>query len=173
MRSARFLALAIALASSLFAAVAASTEGTVAAGRPWQPGESLCVMLGPGDFTPIAGLAIAAPEDNDDGAGGHYCLYTPGRYPIKGGIEFDAFVGADPETTYATVIGETGRGVDARLPGADASSITLSDRVTTSIAVRRGALVFAISLPQSAQAETELRRLAVLVLSRAAKAIAG
>lgn len=170
MGSSRILTVVIAASGWLAGVTASGVEGGLATGRVWQPGESLCVLLGPGDFMSPAGLEIAAPEDNGDGAGGHYCLYTPGRYPIKGGIEFDAFLGPDAEVTFANVAGGTASGVDAKLPGADASTLSLGGAVTTSIVVRRGALVFAISLPQGEWAEAELRRLAALVLSRAGKA---
>ena len=137
-----------------------------------QPGETLCGLLGPGDFAAVGLVGAGVPTLNGDGTTEAYCVYA-GKSSGTGGIEFDAFAGttADAPGTYQTVVGEGRGGQDAAslLPGADAAAINLaSDGGSAVIAVRAGKLVFAIGFPASDRAKSQLTTLAQLVLERAA-----
>jgi hypothetical protein len=105
--------------------------------------------VGPGD-----------PNPNE----GAYCTYTR-AYASEGGIELDIFYPAD-HGVYQTVVGEgSGRGRPSGLSAVDESS--LDDQGNPAeISVRRGTLVFALTIPGGSRAHDQLASLATTVLSR-------
>lgn len=136
-------------------------------GHAWSEGESLCVLLGPGDFPEIPG--VTTPDDQSDTPGDHYCTYTPGIYPSQGGVELDVFVGPDAEATYDAAVGEVPAGAKPTgLAGVDASAMSLAPASGSAfLVVRRGTLVFVLALPQGPDVGQQLKALGRLVLKRA------
>ena len=152
---------------------ATSTVSGASLGGAVQPGETLCGLLGPGDFTAAGVPGAGVPTLNGNGSTEAYCVFA-GTSSATGGIELDAFTGtaADAASTYQTVLGESataGESARAGLSGADDASINLADTGgSATIAVRSGGLVFALGVPRSAAARSQLLVLARLVLDRAA-----
>jgi hypothetical protein len=165
---------AVATASSAVPAAtgATSTVNGASRGGPVQPGETLCGLLGPGDFTAAGIPGAGVPTLSGNGSTEAYCVFA-GTSSATGGIELDAFTGtaSDAVATYATVLGEsasTGESVVADLSGAADASMNLADAGgSATIAVRAGKLVFALGLPKTDSARTQLLVLARLVLDRA------
>jgi hypothetical protein len=96
---------------------------------------------------------------------GAYCLFSKAS-ASQGGIEFDIFYPAD-HSIYETVVneGSTRQGKPSRLPGVDESYLD-EPGSTPSITVRRGTLVFSISVPGGPRAHDQLIKLAATVLHR-------
>jgi hypothetical protein len=142
-------------------------------GGPVQPGETLCGLLGPGDFTAAGVPGADGPTLNGNGSTEAYCVFA-GTSSATGGIELDAFTGsaADAVSTYQTVLGESataGGSARADLSGSDDASINVADAGgSATIAVRAGRLVFALGVPRSDAARNRLLVLARLVFDRAA-----
>ena len=151
---------------------ASSTVNGASLGGPVQPGETLCGLLGPGDFTAAGVPRAGVPTLNGEVSTEAYCVFA-GTSSATGGIELDAFTGtaADAVSTYQTVLGESttaGESARADLSGADDASINVADAGgSATIAVRAGGLVFALGVPRSAAARNQLLVLARLVLDRA------
>jgi hypothetical protein len=82
----------------------------------------------------------------------------------------DAFVGEstrDAQDTFETIKGEMAGGEAATLPGADAVLINKDvDGTYGAIVVRNGRFNYTISLPASAEAQSQLTTLATIVLAR-------
>jgi hypothetical protein len=147
------------------------------AGQPIAPrsGAAMCVLT-PADFQ-AAGIAGASkPSANvQDGGASVYCVYA-GRSSATGGIELDVFhpAGAsvaDAKETLATAMAEGASGMKPiAIPGADEAHWSATARsggpAFASMAVRRGTLVFVLGVPTSAAAQTQLTKLAALVLQR-------
>jgi hypothetical protein len=152
---------------------ASSSVNGASLGGPVQPGETLCGLLGPGDFTAAGVPGAGVPTLSGNGSTEAYCVFA-GTSSATGGIELDAFSGtaADAVSTYQTVLGESttsGDSARADLSGADDASINVADAGgSATIAVRAGGLVFALGVPRSDAARNELLVLARLVLDRAA-----
>jgi hypothetical protein len=134
-------------------------------------GKEMCAALMPVDFTragvPVSGLSNANTDDNDSA----YCVYDS----KAGKVEFDIFfpAGDTPaavKATETTVLREVGgKFTPVSLPGADSAQINLAvpgKQPSAGIAVRKGAAVFALNLPQSPDARQQLLTLAQIVLSR-------
>jgi len=167
--------------SVLFVSVCLLTTTSLAYGQqtaakgPRRAGEALCV-LGPADFT-TAGVANAAkPSANvQDGGTSAYCVYA-GKSGATGGIELDVFspAGASPadiKETYRTAVGESSGGMaPIKIEGADEAtwsghSVSGGPPFAT-IAVRRGDLVFVLSIPPGKDAQAQLTSLSGLILKR-------
>ena len=157
-------------------AVTAALLALVAA-VPKSSGAKMCVLT-PADFAAAGVAGTSAPSVNvDDGGNSAYCVYR-GKSGATGGVELDVFYPAgeaatDVEQTFKTVLGsDPGARYDPEpVPGSSESVYSL--RVPQSghpdfaaNAVRRGDLVFSISLPSTANAEAQLLRLSRLVLER-------
>lgn len=156
-------------ASGAVPSAAPGSTGGGPVGGTVAPGGQLCGLLGPGDFAAQGIPGAGAPSLNGGGTTEAYCVYA-GKSSGTGGIEFDAWVGADAASTYATVIGSSATNQDARarVPGADAAAIDLNGEAgSVTISVQAGQLVFDIGFPKSANAEAQLLALAGLVLERA------
>ena len=151
---------------------ATSTTNGASLGGPVHPGETLCGLLGPGDFAAAGVAGAGVPTLNGNGSTEAYCVYA-GQSSATGGVELDAFTGsvADAASTYATVIAQStaGQSAVADLPGAERASINLDDDGgSATIAVQAGKLVFDIGFPKSGAGRSQLLVLARLVLDRAA-----
>jgi hypothetical protein len=106
----------------------------------------------------------ANPGDPPDS--GAYCLFT-GAAGADSGIEFDVFYPAD-HSVYVTVVQEGGGGSrqPTGLSGVDESAIQDMGKAT-GVDVRRGTLVFDISVPSGPRSHDQLVALAKVVLGRA------
>lgn len=148
---------------------------TAAAIAP-KSGAAMCGALTPADFQSVGVANAAKPSANVSDAGASaYCVYA-GKSAATGGIELDVFHPAgtsvaDAKETFKTAISEGVSGMKAiAIAGADeaqwsASSVSGGKPFAT-IAVRRGTLVFVLSFPASANAQTQLTKLAALVMQR-------
>ena len=143
-------------------------------------GERLCVLTA-ADFR-ASGIAVnAKPSINlDDGGKSAYCVYR-GKSGATGGVELDVFY---PAGESAADLGNTWKAMLASSPGAkwEPEGLPGVDDSVYSLAipqsgypnyaangVRRGELIFAISLPAAPGAKDELRKLSALVLARLAR----
>jgi hypothetical protein len=143
-------------------------------------GASLCVLT-QADFRTFGTIVYSKPTAHvEEGGSSAYCLYR-GKSGATGGVELDVFypagdAPADIEETFKTVLGSDpgAKYLPEAVPGADASVYSLSVPQPgyfpfAANAVRRGSLVFSISLPSSPLAKAELLRLSQIVLSRISK----
>ena len=139
-------------------------------------GTAMCVLT-PADFQ-LAGVrgTIKPTVNLDDGGKSAYCTYTA-QSGAHGGVELDVFYPAgdsqtDVEQTYKTVMNEDPANYQQlTVAGASEATIALSIPQTgykpfAAIVVRRGDLVFTISLPTGPQTKAQLVRLSEVVLSR-------
>jgi hypothetical protein len=104
-----------------------------------------------------------------------YCVYA-GKSAATGGIELDVFypagvTPADIKETFETAIGEASSTLKPlKLPGADAAQWSPTAKsggpAFATVAVRRASLVFTLGIPASKDAETQLSKLATLLLQR-------
>jgi hypothetical protein len=143
-------------------------------------GEQMCVLR-QADFRPFGTIVWSKPiaHVDDDGASA-YCVYR-GKSGATGGVELDVFYPAgqsasDAEQVFKTVLGSDtgGHYVPEGVPGADESLYALDVPQEghfpfAANAVRRGDLVFAISLPSSPLSKLEMLKLSEIVLERLSK----
>jgi hypothetical protein len=140
-------------------------------------GEQMCVLT-QRDFQTLGTSVSSKPTINlDDSGASAYCVYR-GKSGATGGVELDVFypAGSDADkianTWKATLESDPGAQYEPEnVPGADESVYSLSvpqpgELAFAANAVRRGDLIFSISLPSSPQAHTELLKLSEFVLSR-------
>lgn len=166
---------AIVAAGLSFPAIA---SGAATAGKA--AGQNLCVLTQQ-DFRAFGTIVDTKPSVNvDPGGANAYCVYQ-GKSGATGGVELDVFypAGASPDevqNTFKAVLGSDpgAKYENEAVPGADESLVSLSIPQPGSFpfaanAVRRGDLVFSISLPSSPLSKTELSRLSEIVLSRIAR----
>ncbi len=139
-------------------------------------GEKMCVLT-PADFHAV-GLVADKPHANvDDGGNSVYCIYR-GVSGAMGGIELDVFypAGASPADivgTWKTMLASN-PGVRYQLEGlsgVDASLYSLAVPQAghpnfAANAVRRGDLIFTISMPSTPKTKAILQRLSGIVLQR-------
>jgi hypothetical protein len=155
----------------------AATEAANAAPVSKGSGAKMCVLTQV-DFRQFGTIVWTKPTINIDQDGENvYCVYR-GPSGAKGGVELDVFYPAgesatDIEQTFKTVLGSDpgARYLDESVPGADASVYSLNVPQEgyfpfAANAVRRGSLVFSISLPSSPFAKMEMLKLSQLVLER-------
>ncbi len=160
----------VALSMISFAVASAATV-------PKATGARMCV-LARADFRPFGTIVWTKPKINvDTGNQNVYCVYR-GPSGAKGGVELDVFYpagqnAADVEQTFKTVLGSDpgAKYIPEGVPGADESVYSLSVPSPgyfpfAANAVRRGDLVFTISLPSSPISKLEMLRLSRIVLSR-------
>jgi hypothetical protein len=143
--------------------------GAGATGGPVTDVTKLCDLLGAGDFSSVAIEGAGAVTVNSDGPGSAYCSFTAASAG-QGGIEFDAFVGDDPDGTYNTIMGETVGLASTTMAVADKAAITAgvqgqADK-PAAVLVKKGKLVFTIAVPAGLYREAALNALALIVLSR-------
>lgn len=155
----------------------AACPGPAASPPPAHPaagksGAALCVLT-PADFG-AQGLTVGAAQANiSDGGASAYCTYT-GKSAATGGVELDVFelpTPADAAQTEATAAGEATQSLQPiAIAGTDAArwdpKAVSGGPEFASILVRRGALVFVIGIPASADAQQKLTALSGLVLGR-------
>jgi hypothetical protein len=160
--------------SLLLAAIPASLS---AAGAPIPPksGAAMCALT-PADFQAVGITNAAKPTANvqDNGASA-YCVYA-GKSSATGGIELDVFHPAggnvaDAKETLRLAIGEGTSGLTPiNVPGADEAQWSAATKsggpAFAAIAVRRGTLVFVLGFPTGPNAQTQLMKLAAVVLQR-------
>jgi hypothetical protein len=165
---------------ALMVGLALFSAGAVAATVSKGSGEKMCVLT-PADFRTFGTLVDSKPAVNiDDNGASVYCTYR-GPSGARGGVELDVYypAGASPDevqNTWKATLGSD-PGADYQplgLPGVDESVYSLKVPQPgyfpfAANAVRRGDLVFAISLPSSPLSKTELSQLSLLVLQRLAK----
>ena len=142
-----------------------------ATGVPVTDLTKLCDLLGAGDFSSVAIEGAGTVTVNTDGPGSAYCSYTSAS-AAQGGIEFDVFVGDDPDGTYNTIMGETAGLASTTVVGADRAAITAgvagqADK-PAAVLVKKGKLVFTIAVPAGLYREAAVNALALIVLSRGA-----
>jgi hypothetical protein len=134
-----------------------------------QPGETLCGLVGPGDFAAVGLVGAGIPTLNGNGSSEAYCVYR-GTSAGTGGLEFDAFTSDTASLSgdvYTTVLGESGAGVPVpEVTGVDAASLNLDAGGFATISVQAGRLVFDIGIPRGDSAKAQLVTLAKLVLDR-------
>jgi hypothetical protein len=142
---------------------------------PPKSGAAMCALT-PADFQ-SAGIANASkPSANvQDSGASVYCVYA-GKSSATGGIELDVFNPAgtsvaDAKETFTTAVSEGTSGLKPiAIAGADEAQWAAAARsggpAFATIAVRRGTLVFVLGFPTSANAQTQLTKLAALVLDR-------
>ena len=150
----------------------------VAAAPTRNSGTALCVLT-QADFA-RAGLHVnVKPSVNLDGTANAYCTYS-GRSGATGGIELDVFfpAGTSPDevtNTVNAVLGSDGPAqaklyVKENLRGTDESLVALKLQSNgppfASNMVRKGDLVFTLSLPSGPNAAKQLMQLSKLVLAR-------
>jgi hypothetical protein len=153
--------------------LAAEVAGPVAKAS----GAKMCVLT-QADFRAFGTTVDAKPKVNiDQGGANVYCVYR-GKSGATGGVELDVYypageTGSDVEQTFKTVLASSpGANYQPEgVPGIDESMYSLTIPQSgyppfAANAVRRGDLVFAISLPSSPTAKAELLRLSQLVLAR-------
>jgi hypothetical protein len=140
-------------------------------------GAKMCVLT-QADFR-AAGITVNQKPDVNvqDGGASAYCIYQ-GRSGATGGVELDVFypAGATPDDvaqTFKTVVASDpgARYTPADVPGTDEAVVSLSVpqngyKPFAANAVRRGDLVFSISLPSTPSAKSQLLRLSKIVLQR-------
>ena len=156
------------LAAAALAAAYASSAGAAA------KADELCALLTPADFQAAGVPGAKAPNINPDDQGA-YCVYA-GKSSATGGIELDVFVtkdGDDAKGVYETMRGEAGRASKTAnpLPGVDQSELAnvAGPPAFTTIAVRKGKLVFAIGVPTTPKSRDTVVSLTKLVLQRGEK----
>jgi hypothetical protein len=162
----------------LFCIALAGTATAASPGR--SAGPDLCVLT-PADFRTFGTIVESKPQVNVEQNGENvYCVYR-GKSGATGGVELDVFYpaganAADVKQTFKTVLGSDpgARYLPEGVPGADESVYSLSVPQPGSFpfaanAVRRGDLVFSISLPSSPLSKTELLQLSAIVLNRIPK----
>jgi hypothetical protein len=172
---------ALACAAVFGLAVTLTTAGTAGA-APVQKasGAKMCVLT-QADFRPFGTLVWSKPVVNAEQGGENvYCVYR-GKSGATGGVELDVFYpagenAADVEQTFKTTLNSDpgGHYLPERVQGADESEYALDIPQSGSFpfaanVVRRGGLVFSISLPSSPMSKIELLKLSEIVLSRLAK----
>lgn len=162
----------IAIATAIgFAGAGSEGAGAI----PAKSGAGMCALT-PGDFAAAGVLNAHNPSANvQDGGASVYCVYA-GKSSATGGIELDVFypagaTPADARETFHTAIAESGSGMKPiGIAGADEAQWT--DRAVSggpafaTITVRRAMLVFSLGIPAGANAQTQLTRLADLLLKR-------
>lgn len=144
---------------------------------PKGSGAKMCVLT-PADFTAAGITGTSGPAVNvDDGGNSAYCVYR-GKSGATGGVELDVFYPAgaaatDVEQTFKTVLAsDSGARYDPEsVPGSSEAMYSLQIPQSghpdfAANAVRRGDLVFSVSLPASANAKSQLQKLSRLVLER-------
>jgi len=137
-------------------------------------GAAMCVLT-PADFQTVSITNAAKPSANVQDAGASvYCVYA-GKSGATGGIELDVFNpagtnAADAKETFKTSIAEGGSMKQISIAGADEAqwspNAVSGGPPFASITVRRGTLVFSVSIPARANAQEQLTKLALLILSR-------
>ena len=152
---------------------------TTAAPRPVAPksGSALCV-LAPDDFKAAGVSGAGKPNANVSDPASAYCVYA-GKSGATGGIELDVFDPAgdsevDAKEAERIAMGEGGlsKPEELKLTGTDSAHWGLAKSggpELASLCVRRGMLVFTLSVPASKDAKAQLHKLAGLVLERLAK----
>jgi hypothetical protein len=149
----------------------ATGGASLATGGPVTDLTSLCGLLGPGDFSGLTIPGAGTATVSTDGPGSAYCTFTAVS-AAQGGIEFDVFVGDDPDGTYNTILGETTGLQPATVAGSDKSAITAgvegqADK-PAAVLVKKGKLVFTIAVPAGLYREAAVNALSLIVLSRSA-----
>ncbi len=138
-------------------------------------GAAMCV-LAPADFQTVGITNAAKPSANVQDAGASvYCVYA-GKSGATGGLELDVFNpagtnAADAKETFKTSISEGGSPMKPiSIAGADEAqwspNAVSGGPPFASITVRRGTLVFSLSIPARANAQEQLTKLSLLILSR-------
>lgn len=138
-------------------------------------GAAMCALTR-ADFAAVGLHVNARPDANvQDGGQSAYCVYS-GRSGAMGGVELDVFWPAGGSAAAAvqteeTVLGEDSAayqpaGIAGVLDSRIAMSIVAGGPRFAAIVVRRGDLVFTISLPAGPPARTRLLRLSRIVLAR-------
>jgi hypothetical protein len=143
---------------------------------PKSSGAKMCVLT-QADFKPYGTLVWTTPKVNLDGPASAYCVYRE-KSGATGGVELDVFFPAgdtpsDVEQTFKTVLASNpgANYLPEGVPGADESVYSLTVPQPgyfpfAANAVRRGDLVFSISLPSSPVSKLELGKLSQIVLER-------
>ena len=168
--------------AAMAAGVVALAFGAAAGAVPVAKGSGakMCVLT-QADFRAFGTLVWSKPKAHlDEGGASAYCAYR-GKSGATGGVELDVFY---PAGDTPAGVAETFKRVLGSDPGAhySAEGIAGADESMYSLkipqpgypsfaasAVRRGDLVFSISLPSSPMSKAELLRLSRIVLARLSK----
>ena len=162
---------------ALYSLLLAVPMVALAAGAKIAPksGAAMCALT-LADFQGVGITNASKPSANvQDGGASVYCVYA-GRSSATGGIELDVFNPAgssvaDAKETFQTAIGEGTSGLKPiNIAGTDDAQWSAATKsggpAFATIAIRRGTLVFVLGVPTSANAQTQLTKLAALVLER-------
>jgi hypothetical protein len=160
--------------------IVGTASAAVAAPIAKGSGAKMCVLV-QADFRAFGTIVWSKPKVNAQQRGENvYCVYR-GKSGATGGVELDVFypagdTRADVVQTFKTVLASDpgAKYQPEGVPGADQSVYSLNVPQAgyfpfATNAVRRGSLVFSISLPRSPLARIELLRLSKLVLARLAR----
>ena len=163
--------LAAAVTLALTRTVAAAPQAKAAA----KSGAAMCVLTA-ADFAAAGVQTLPKPTANvQDGGASVYCAYTKNSGAF-GGVELDVFnpAGANTADAKETLKTATSEGHPAPTPiaiaGADEAlwspKMASGSIPFATIAVRRGTLVFVLSIPEHKDSKAQLTALASLVLQR-------
>ncbi len=138
-------------------------------------GAAMCVLT-PADFQTVGITNAAKPTANVQDAGASVDRVYAGKSGATGGIELDVFNpagtnAADARETFKTSIAEGGGPMKPMsIAGADEAqwspNAVSGGPPFASATVRRGMLVFSLSMPAHANAQEQLMKLSLLILSR-------
>jgi hypothetical protein len=173
----KYFSLACCAAASIALSIGIAHAATVQKGS----GAKMCVLT-QADFKPYGTLVWSKPQIHVDAGSENnvYCTYR-GPSGAMGGVELDVFYPAgtsadDVAQTFKTVLASDpgSKYLPEHVAGADASMYSLEVPSPghfsfAANAVRRGDLVFSISLPSSPLSKLELLKLSQIVLSRLAQ----
>jgi hypothetical protein len=150
---------------------ATGATGGLPTGLPVTDVTKLCDLLAAGDFAGLSIEGAGTVTVNSDEPGSAYCSYTS-KSAAQGGIEFDVFVGEDPDGTYNTIMGETVGLTSTTIAGAERAAMSKgvegqADK-PAAVLVKTGNLVFTIAVPAGLFRDAALNALALIVLARGA-----
>jgi len=162
----------VAIAIAAFAPVAAAAPQAKAAPKS---GAAMCVLTA-ADFSAVGIATNPKPNPNvSDGGASAYCAYTKNSGAF-GGVELDVFnpAGSNAADAKETLKTATSEGHPAPTPiaiaGADEAlwspNMASGSIPFATIAVRRGTLVFVLSIPEHKESKAQLTKLVAIVLQR-------
>lgn len=149
---------------------------TAAAAISPKTGAAMCGALTPADFQAVGINAAGKPTANvQDGGASVYCVYA-GKSAATGGVELDVFNPAgtsvsEAKETFKTSIEEGGATMKPiAIAGSDEAvwspSLKSGGPAFANATVRRGTLVFSLSVPAGSNVQAQLTKLAGIVLQR-------
>ncbi len=161
------------------------SQQAVAGPVPAGTGKTMCSALNTSDFTSVGIQGTTGPRADVIHPTAAYCVYA-GNSGMSGGIEFDVYypAGATPaavksheHTLMMEAGGSVGEGAYSTIsmPGVDAAHLGTNMRTGKapfdSLVVRKGNLIIIITIPATAHAPVQLKKLATIALGRFATVV--